>query len=179
MFIDATIMCRNLADLNREGIVALPIHDSVIVQAKYESRAFEIMERNLALKSGPKDSQKSAHKSASQVLDKLPQKEAPDLIPDLNPDLHNGHSGAGRVVVVSPLVPSWVVSLPSDLAALVVVAWFYADGIVGGARWPVTTSGSVKQPAPSVADDLSIPDFLKREPAAISESPDGILEAAE
>ena len=37
---DATIMCRNLADLNREGIVALPIHDSVIVQAKHESKAF-------------------------------------------------------------------------------------------------------------------------------------------
>jgi len=132
MFIDATIMCRNLADLNREGIVALPIHDSVIVQAKYESRAFEIMERNLALKSAPKDSQKSAHKSASQVLDNLPQKEAPDLIPDLNPDLHNGHSGAGRVVVVSPPVPSWVLSLPSDLAAFAVVAWFYADGEVAG-----------------------------------------------
>ena len=132
MFTDSTIMCRNLADLNREGIVALPIHDSVIVQAKYESTAFEIMERNLALKSAPKDSQKSAHKSASQVLDNLPQKEAPDLIPDLNPDLHNGHSGAGRVVVVSPPVPSWVLSLPSDLAAFAVVAWFYADGEVAG-----------------------------------------------
>src|SRR6516164_8503739 len=104
MFTDATIMCRNLADLNREGIVALPIHDSVIVQAKHESRAFEIMERNLALKSGPQQQQKSAHKSASQVLDKLPQKEAPDLIPDLNPDLHNGHSGAGRVVVSPPVL---------------------------------------------------------------------------
>jgi hypothetical protein len=34
-------------------------------------------------------------------------------------------------------------------------------------------------PAQPVADDLSIPDFLKREPAAASESPDGILEAAE
>src|SRR5262249_41661933 len=114
--------------LNREGILALPIHDSVIVQAKYESRAFEIMERNLALKSGPQEPQKSAHKSASQVLDKLPQKEAPDLIPDL----HNGHSGAGRVVVVSLPVPSWVLSLPSDLAALAVVAWFYAGGEVTG-----------------------------------------------
>jgi hypothetical protein len=30
-----------------------------------------------------------------------------------------------------------------------------------------------------VADDLSIPDFLKREPAAASESPEGFLEAAE
>jgi len=49
MFMDATIMSRNLADLNREGIVALPIHDSVIVQAKYESKTREIMERNLAL----------------------------------------------------------------------------------------------------------------------------------
>jgi hypothetical protein len=34
-------------------------------------------------------------------------------------------------------------------------------------------------PSVPVADDLSIPDFLKREPAAVSESPDGILEAAE
>src|SRR5215469_9550561 len=33
MCIDAKIMCRNLTDLNREGITALPIHDSVIVQA--------------------------------------------------------------------------------------------------------------------------------------------------
>jgi hypothetical protein len=33
-------------------------------------------------------------------------------------------------------------------------------------------------PSPS-SDDLSIPDFLKREPAAVSESSDGILEAAE
>jgi hypothetical protein len=140
MFIDAKIMCRNLADLNREGIVALPIHDSVIVQAKYESRAFEIMERNLALKSGPQQSEKSAHKPASQVLDKLPQKEAPDLIPDLIPDLHNGHSGAGRVVeVVSPPVPSWVVSLPSDLAALAVVAWLYAGGEVARYSAPALT----------------------------------------
>jgi hypothetical protein len=128
-----TVMCRNLTDLNREGITALPIHDSVIVSAKYEGRAFEIMERNLALKSGPQRSEKSAHKSASQVLDKLPQKEPPDLIPNLIPDLHNDHSGAGRVVVeVSPPVPSWVVSLPSDLAALAVVAWLYADGEVAG-----------------------------------------------
>ena len=29
------------------------------------------------------------------------------------------------------------------------------------------------------ADDLSIPDFLKRQPATVSESPDGLLEAAE
>jgi hypothetical protein len=130
MFMDATIMCRNLADLNREGIIALPIHDSVIVEAKHESRAFEIMERNLALKSGPQESQKSAHESASQVLDKLPLKEAPHLIPHL----HNGHSGAGRVVGrLSPPVPSWVVSLPSDLAALAVVAWFYG-GQVGRLR---------------------------------------------
>ena len=34
-------------------------------------------------------------------------------------------------------------------------------------------------PSVPVADDLSIPDFLKREPAAVSESADGILEAAE
>ena len=34
-------------------------------------------------------------------------------------------------------------------------------------------------PSVAVADDLGIPDFLKRESAAVSESPDGILEAAE
>jgi hypothetical protein len=34
-------------------------------------------------------------------------------------------------------------------------------------------------PSVPVADDLSIPEFLKREPVAFSESPDGILEAAE
>src|SRR5262249_541599 len=115
MFTDATIMCRNLADLNREGIVALPIHDSVIVQAKNESRAFEIMERNLAIKSSPHEAPKSAHKSASQVADKAQVKAPPRLLPRL----HNGHSGAGWAVgrLLTP-VPSWVVSLPSDLAAL-------------------------------------------------------------
>jgi hypothetical protein len=127
MFTDATIMCRNLADLNREGIVALPMHDSVIVQAKYESRAFEIMERNLALKSAPEDSQKSAHKSASQVADKAQGKAPPHLIPHL----HNGHSGGGDGRVAVPPVPSWVLSLPSDLAVFAVVAWFYAGGEVG------------------------------------------------
>jgi hypothetical protein len=34
-------------------------------------------------------------------------------------------------------------------------------------------------PSVPVADDVSIPDFLKREPAAVSESPNGLLEAAE
>jgi hypothetical protein len=34
-------------------------------------------------------------------------------------------------------------------------------------------------PSVPVADDVSTPDFLKREPAAVSESTDGILEAAE
>ena len=34
-------------------------------------------------------------------------------------------------------------------------------------------------PSFPIADDLSIPDFLKRERAAVPESPDGILEAAE
>jgi hypothetical protein len=34
-------------------------------------------------------------------------------------------------------------------------------------------------PSVAIADDLFIPDFLKREPAAVSESPDGLLEAAE
>jgi hypothetical protein len=103
MFTDAKIMCRNLADLYREGIVALPIHDSVIVQAKHESRAFEIMERNLALKSAPEGSHKSAHVSASQVLDKLPLKEAPHLIPHL----HNGHFGGGGGGVGRMVAGGW------------------------------------------------------------------------
>ena len=34
-------------------------------------------------------------------------------------------------------------------------------------------------PSAAIADDLSIPDFLKREPAAVSESPEGLLVAAE
>jgi hypothetical protein len=34
-------------------------------------------------------------------------------------------------------------------------------------------------PSVPVADDLSIPDFLKREPAAVSESPEGLMVAAE
>jgi hypothetical protein len=107
-------MCRNLADLNRQGLVALPIHDSVIVQAKHKGVAFEIMERNLALKSSPHKPPKSAHKSASQVADKAQGKAPPHLIPHL----HNGHSGGVRVVVVRSVPPvPWVVSLPSDLAA--------------------------------------------------------------
>jgi hypothetical protein len=34
-------------------------------------------------------------------------------------------------------------------------------------------------PSVPVADEFSIPDFLKREPAAVSESPEGLLVAAE
>src|SRR6516165_5146619 len=126
MFMDATIMCRNLADLNRAGIVALPIHDSVIVQAKNEGRAFEIMERNLALKTSPKKTGSVTNSVNSHAVDKAPLKDSPDLIPDL----HNGE----RVVVgwLVPPVPSWVVALLSDLAALAVVAWFYGGGEVAG-----------------------------------------------
>jgi hypothetical protein len=45
----------------------------------------------------------------------------------------------------------------------------------------VTTQSRWEPCVPSVpnANDLSIPDFLKREPAAVSEPPDGILEPAE
>jgi hypothetical protein len=136
MFMDATIMCRNLADLNREGIIALPIHDSVIVEARHESRAFEIMERNLGLKSGPHAPPKSAHESASDVVDKAQVKQPPHLFPHL----HNGHSGAGRAVVLSSLVPSWVVSLPADLVALAVVAWFFGGQVAGYERQRETTN---------------------------------------
>jgi hypothetical protein len=41
------------------------------------------------------------------------------------------------------------------------------------------SDGKPCAPSVPIADDLSIPDFLKREPTAVSESPDGILEAAE
>jgi hypothetical protein len=109
MFMDATIMCRNLADLNRAGIVALPIHDSVIVEAKHESRAFEIMERNLALKSCPHAPPKSAHVSASQVADKAQVKEPPRLFPRL----HSGHSGAGRVVGPAVLSGAFLGGVPA------------------------------------------------------------------
>jgi hypothetical protein len=118
MFMDATIMCRNLADLNGEGIIALPIHDSLIVQAKNGSTALEIMERNLALT----EPRKSASQSAYQVPQKAQQKSPLHL----NTHLHNGH----RVVVgrLVPPVPAWVVALPADLASLGVVAWFYGAG---------------------------------------------------
>src|SRR5262249_9095587 len=142
MFMDATIMCRNLADLNRAGIVALPIHDSVIVPAKYEGKAFEIMERNLALKSGPHEPPKSAHKSASQVADKAQVKAPPRLVPRL----HNGHSGVGRVAGrLSSPVPSWVVSLPSDLAALAAVAWFYGGQVAAYELQRETTGNSSRR----------------------------------
>jgi hypothetical protein len=122
MFMDATIMCRNLADLNGEGIIALPIHDSVIVQAKNESTALEIMERNLALT----EPRKSASPAAYQVPDKVQQKSPPHL----NAHLHNGR----RVVVgwLVPPVPAWVVVHSGDLASLAAVAWFYGAGEVVG-----------------------------------------------
>jgi hypothetical protein len=122
MFVDSTIMCRNLGDLNRQGIVALPVHDSLIVQTRREGKALEIMERNLALKT----ERREPPKLTSHAVDKAPLKDAPDLIPDL----HNGE----RVVVgwLVPPLPSWVVSLPSDQAALAVVVWFYGGGEVAG-----------------------------------------------
>jgi hypothetical protein len=43
----------------------------------------------------------------------------------------------------------------------------------------VKRSDQPHSPIVPIADDVSIPDFLKREPAAVSESLDGILEAAE
>ena len=131
IFMDATIMCRNLSDLNREGILALPINDSVIVEARNESKAFEIMERNLALKADAPDPQKSTRKSTYQIVDTSDEKSPPHL----NTHLHNGHSGgAGRVVVAwaVPPVPSWVVALPAELASLAGVAWFYGAGELRG-----------------------------------------------
>jgi len=104
MFIDATIMCRNIADLNREGIVALPIHDSVIVQAKSKSAALEIMERNLALQTEALDPQKSTPKSAHDVIENAQEKAPPHLIPHL----HNGHSGGGWVEVAGHSGGGWV-----------------------------------------------------------------------
>jgi hypothetical protein len=126
MFMDATIMCRNISALNRQGILALPIHDSVIVSAKYEGNALEAMERNLALKAPSKRAAPVTNSVNSHAVDKAPLKESPDLVPDL----HNGE----RAVVgwLVPSVPSWVVSLPSDLASLAVVAWFYGGGEVAG-----------------------------------------------
>jgi len=104
MFIDATIMCRNIADLNREGIVALPIHDSVIVQAKSKSAALEIMERNLALQTEALDPQKSTPKSAHDVIENAQEKAPPHLIPHL----HNGHSGGGWVEVAGHSGGGWL-----------------------------------------------------------------------
>jgi hypothetical protein len=44
---------------------------------------------------------------------------------------------------------------------------------------PEIDAERVKALIEQIPDDLNIPDFLKRDPAAISESPEGILEAAE
>jgi hypothetical protein len=67
--------------------------------------------------------------------------------------------------------------------------------VLGGYRFPdaptidlspLPTDDTVKRsdwkpcaPIVAIADDLSIPDFLKRAPVAVSESPDALLEAAE
>jgi hypothetical protein len=44
---------------------------------------------------------------------------------------------------------------------------------------PIPSDWKPCAPSVLVADDLSIPDFLKRESAAVSESPESFLEAAE
>src|SRR5262249_55178829 len=90
MFTDATIMSRNIADLNRAGIVALPIHDSVVIQAKYNSKTLEIMERNLALKTSPKTISPVTNPVTSHVIDKSGLKSPPHLITHL----HNGEGCA-------------------------------------------------------------------------------------
>jgi hypothetical protein len=136
MFMDATIMCRNLADLNREGIIGLPIHDSVIIEAKYESKTREIMERNLALKSAAMEPQSVTSFVTSQVADKSRPKSPPHLLPHL----HNGHSGP---VGGSQEVPCWVVLLPADLAALAVAAWYSSS-----------ETGSVVLPAGNLGKNL-------------------------
>jgi hypothetical protein len=66
--------------------------------------------------------------------------------------------------MVTP-VPSWSLRLPSDLAALAVVAWFYASGDVVGRYLAPALTCSKK--------------CLENETAAVSESPEGLLVAAE
>jgi len=44
---------------------------------------------------------------------------------------------------------------------------------------PEIDAERVKALIEQIPDDLNIPDFLKREPAAASESPEGLLVAAE
>jgi hypothetical protein len=60
-----------------------------------------------------------------------PSRRALDLVLKRN---KNGMvMGVGVVVGwLVPPVPSWVVSLPSDLASLAVVAWFYGGGALAG-----------------------------------------------
>lgn len=43
-FIESTIMTRVITELMSDGVVALPIHDGLIVQAKYEGKAKEVMQ---------------------------------------------------------------------------------------------------------------------------------------
>lgn len=112
MFTDSKIMCRNLIDLNRAGILALPIHDSVIVQAKNGSKAMEIMERNLATEldhSTPK-------KSATHIVETTGE--------NIEPLPHNGHGEGGPR---GGAVPGWVAWLPPGSASLAVLAWHYGS----------------------------------------------------
>jgi hypothetical protein len=108
MFIDAQIMCQNLTDLNRAGILALPIHDSVIVQAKNEGRALEIMERNLAMKLEVPHPQKPARQDTDITRE------------NIEPHLHNGDGRGTRVVppgFLSAADSEWLLgSVGSELA---------------------------------------------------------------
>jgi hypothetical protein len=114
MFTDSKIMCRNLIDLNRAGILALPIHDSVIVQAKNGSKAMEIMERNLTMELD----HSAPQKSASHVVETTKE--------NIEPLPHNGQGGRPGVVV-APAVPAWVAWLPPEQASLAVLAWHYGS----------------------------------------------------
>jgi hypothetical protein len=130
MFMDATIMARNLADLNRLGIVGIPVHDSVIVEAKYESLGMEVMERNLGIV--------SVRDPVNYVAEEQQEKsiQVPSSVPRSVP--HSGEvfaAPAGRLGVAwsVPPIPSWMVTLlPADMASLATVAWFYGAGEVQG-----------------------------------------------
>jgi hypothetical protein len=114
MFTDSKIMCRNIADLNKAGILALPIHDSVVVQAKNGSKAMEIMERNLAMELDHSTPQKPARQVAETTRENI------DSVP------HNGHGGVARPGWAAP---AWVVWLPAEQASVAVLAWYYGSTV--------------------------------------------------
>jgi hypothetical protein len=149
MFTDAKIMCRNLAALNRAGIRALPIHDSLVVPAKNEGLAMEIMEQNLATELGPKTGQKSSLVEPKKLTSHVSEIMR-ETIESLPHNGENGGGGGGAGVAVGS-----VVSL--GIAVRVEVERAVSDRIaLGGCRVWIK---EIRPPAISACPDDNLDDF--------------------